>query len=392
MKTIHQFHGVGDRVVDALLVYSLSDLARKADAHSTIEWSLGHDIILTLSSFQSRILDKMLDALRRSGKSVTTANRLSFWLNVGGGRGTHWKVDPIACTYCAGKRGKVHPCDMRGDCGRVSVPAYSIFYRNLGKVEKISWPDSYTLSKYKQETYQTLYVGLSPYWSKGVRRWDSRWDSSSTYLPAQIQILLLYGLSNYAITASGDMFTQLILLPPFGMHLGSSHVRQILELLKRIVSRFGLGLRGIRITELTARTIPLVLLSSIDLASLAGLSRERLSLLFIRYDLDRGVPKNARGYEEQYLEDIANFYLRLGSCLWDFKCMIGDLASQVWRKEFKGRIESVLINLSYAISRRDVWLLNDALLSTRRLLDEGLRIHLPARESALTAQQVLKAF
>jgi len=379
-----KFYGVGDRVVDTLVAYALSDLARRVDLRVTFEWSLGHDVILTLHSSHQDIQNEMLETLRSGSRSVTLANRLNYWLNTG----SSWIVDPATCLYCAGKKGK-KPCNMSGNCGFINIPAYPIFCRNLDKVKMIDWTETQLLSKHKKHDYETLYVGLSPYWSKGIRTWDSKWDGYSTYLPTQLQVLLLYGLAYYAITISAETFIILLFLPPFGAYLEHADAQRILELIKRIVNRFSLEVRRIRISELPLKTVPLALLSQMDLPSIVGLSRERLSLLFVAYDLDRGVPKNPRGYEEWSLTEVADFYSNLGEHFWDFKSMIEDLASQIWRDEFRTRIQSILVDISYAISGRNVWLLNDALLKTKGLSDE-LRIHLPTRDAVLVAQQLLK--
>jgi len=384
----YTFHGVGDRVVDTLLVYALSDLAKRADVKAILHWSLGHDVILTLQSSRSDLQDKMFMALRKASKSYTLANRLRFWLNVGGGKGREWSVDSIACVYCTGKKSKKYTCDKKGKCGPVGVPAYPVFFHNLSELRAIDLQDVHPLSKKKRVGYKTLYIGLSPYWSKGIRKWDSEWDSvPSTYLPNQLQVLLLYGLAYYATAVFTETFIQLIFSAPFGADLEHTDVIPLLELVKRITNRFSLGIRGIRINNLPIKTVPLTLLSQLDLPSLAGLSHEQLSMLFIAYDMDRAVPKNPRGYEEWSLVDTGNFYLNLGTHFWDFKCMVADLASNVWRDEFRSRIQSILIDLSYAISGRNIWFLNDALFKAK-VLSHELRIHLPGRDAILKAQQI----
>jgi hypothetical protein len=332
----------------------------------------------------------MFTVLKKTSKSYTIADRLKFWLNVGGGKGGGWSADPLACVYCSGKRSKKFTCDMKGDCGAVGVPAYSIFFRNLGELKTIDLNDARSLSKNRQVGYKTLYIGLSPYWSKGIRTWDSQWDGSeSTYLPTQLQVLLLYGLAHYATSTFADTFIQLIFSPPFGANLESKDATLLLELVKRMINRFSLGVRRIHMNNLPVKTIPLTLLSQLDLPSLEGLSREQLSLLFIAYDTDRAVPKNPRGYEEWSLAELASFYLQLGVHFWDFKCMISDLATNVWREELRSRIQSILLDLSHAIYDRNIWLLNDALFKVHELSHE-LRTHLLNQSAVLKAQRILE--
>jgi len=384
------FHGVGDKVVDTLLLYALSDLAIRADAKVELHWSLGHGVILTLQSSSLDLQDRMIMVLRKTSKSYTIANRLKFWLNVGGGKGGGWSADPLACVYCGGKKSKKFTCDMKGNCGAVGVPAYSIFFRNLSELKTIDLNDTRSLSKNRQVGYKTLYIGLSPYWSKGIRTWDSQWDGSeSTYLPTQLQVLLLYGLAHYATSTFADTFIQLIFSPPFGADLESKDAILLLELVKRMINRFSLGVRRIQMNNLPVKTIPLTLLSQLDLPSLAGVSREQLSLLFIAYDTDRAVPKNPRGYEEWSLAEAASFYLELGAHFWDFKCMIADLATNVWREELRSRIQSILLDLSHVIYEKNIWLLNDALFKIH-VLSHELRIHLPKQDAILKAQRILE--
>jgi len=384
------FHGVGDKVVDTLLLYALSDLAIRADASVELCWSLGHDVILGLQSSRSDLQERMILALKETSRSYTLANRLNFWLNVGGGKGKGWSADPLACVYCGGRKSKKYTCDMKGNCGAVGIPAYSIFFRNLSELKTIDLNDPRSLSKNRQIGYKTLYVGLSPYWSKGIRTWDSQWDGSeSTYLPTQLQVLLFYGLAHYAISTFAEAFIQLIFSPPFGANLECKDAILVLELVKRMVNRFSLGVRRIQMNNLPIKTIPLALLSQLDLSSLAGLSREQLSLLFIAYDIDRAVPKNPRGYEEWSLAHAANFYSELGIHSWDFKCMITDLATNAWREQSRSRIQSALLDLSYAIYDRNIWLLNDALFKVH-LLSHELRIHLPKQDAILKAQRIFE--
>jgi hypothetical protein len=133
------------------------------------------------------------------------------------------------------------------------------------------------------------------------------------------------------------------------------------------------------------------MLSQMDLPSIIELSQKQLTLLFIAYSIDRGAPKNARGYEEQSLVDIATFYSRLGDSFWDFKRMVEDLINKIWQDEFKHRIQNILIDLSYAISGRNVWRLNDTLFKVEALCkDTNHRIHLLTQDSAMSARYALE--
>ncbi|MEM2914642.1 MAG: hypothetical protein QXH91_04495, partial [Candidatus Bathyarchaeia archaeon] len=247
----HQFYGIGDRIVDTLLLYALSDLARKADKRATFEWTPGRDVILTLHSVYPDIIKRMLIVLKECYKSITLADRLNFWINIGGGKSKQWVVDPIACFYCGGKEGK-NPCDRNGNCGAVNIPAYSVLFKNLSEVDTIEWDKVKVLTKNKRESYKkgykTLYIGLSPYWSKGIRQWDSQWDGSpSTYVPPQVQILILYGLAHYSIISLADTLIELIFPPPFGRFIEHKKANRTLELIKRIVNKFSFEMRKISI-------------------------------------------------------------------------------------------------------------------------------------------------
>jgi len=386
-----QFYSVGDRVVDTLLVYALSDLAKKADKRVTFEWTLGRDVIFTLHSDYPDMDRRMLVILTECYKSITLANRLNFLINIGGGKGKRWTVNPIACLYCQGKEGK-NPCDRNGNCGAVSIPAYSVLFKNLNEVGTVEWGKDKVLTKNKRKDYKTLYIGLSPYWSKGTRQWNSQWDSGpSTYLPPQVQVLIFYGLAHYSIVSFADTLIELIFSPPFGKFIGYKEAKRILELIKRIVNKFSVRIRRMSINQLPSKTLPVVLLSLLDLQSIFDLTREHISLLFVSYDIDRAVPKNPRGHEELMLVDIGDFYTRLREHFWEFKCMIEDLAISARRDEFRTRAQSILLDFSYAIFTRNYWLLNDAVFKAKKLSDEGIYIHLPSRDSILQAQQILAA-
>jgi len=387
MKLI--FYGTGDRVVDTLLIYALSDLARKADPKVAFEWNLGYPAIFTLDSSYPDIEQKMLESLRRSWRSFTVANRLRFWLNIGN---KSWLTNPQACLYCVGKESKKTKCDGKGSCGKVNVPAYPIFVSNLMDIKNLSWRKTQLLSKGKSKEksdWRTLYLGLSPYWSKGRRRWNSCWDESSTYVPTQIQVLALYGLANYAIThVNENTFTEMIFSPPCSMRIGNEDAEWLRAVVKRIVNRFELTVRQLSLSELPVKVLPLVLLSQLDLPSLTVLTKGELSLLFVEYDLDREMPKNPRGYEEWNVTEISNFYLRLENHFWDFKCMIEDLTYSMKYDEFKACLKEILLDLSFAIGGRNIWRLSDALLKILNL-SKVLSIHLPTPDAVLKARELL---
>jgi len=386
------FYGVGERVVDTLLLYALSDLARIADPKSNFSWSPGKEIIFSLNSSEPRIKDKMLNILKKNARSICIANCLDFKLNVA----KEWKVSPSTCLYCAGNRKENKlVCKKDGYCGRTIIPAYAVFYKNLEELESINWPNAYCISKSKSEGYETLYMGLSPFWSKGVRQWDSEWGESSSYVPRAIQVLLFYALSKYAIVfQEKKFFIELFFSPSFETYNYKDAIL-ILSLVRRLVTRFGMSIRDIHLSELPIDVIPFVILSEVDLPSIIALSLGKLNLMFVSYDIEHGAPKNARGYEERSLVDIANFYLNLGDLFWDFKLMIEDLVNQMWLDEFKARILEILIDLSYAISGRNLWRLNDALFKAKGLAKDlwnqkGKRIHLLSPDSALYVQHIIE--
>ncbi len=383
---IYEINGVGDKVVDTLLLYAFSDFAERADNRVDLQWNFEKGVILRIQSTNPNLQETMFTLLKQSSKGYTLANRLKFRLNIGG---TRWSVDPSACIYCYGKRGK-KACDWHGNCGNVVVPAYAVFYGNLAELKSLDLQNGGTISKKKMPEYKTLYMGLSPYWSKGIRKWDTQWEGGpSTYISNQLQNLLLHGLAYYAATLSGKKtFIQLIFSPSSGATLGREKAVLCLHLIRRINNSFNLGITKVRLNNLPMKTIPLVLLSQLDLASLEALFDFHLSLFFLAYDKDRGVPKNARGYEEWSLSDISRFYLDLGTEFWDFKSLIADLASNLWRDTYRSRIQGILLDISSAIAGKNVWLLNDAMLKVK-LFSREVRLHLPNQNTLIKAQQAL---
>lgn len=401
------FYGVGDRVVDTLLLYALSDLVKAADPRSTFSWNPGGEIIFSLYSHKPEIKDEMLNVLKENARSISIANRLDFKLNVG----KEWKVNQLACLYCRGnKKGgltkeeeeageRVKLACKIGKCGKVVIPAYAVFFQNLVKLKSIDWSNAYCISKERIEDYETLYLGLSPFWSKGIRQWNAQWEGQSSYVPSAIQVLLLYALGKYAIIippGKSGMLIELIFSPLLGYH-EYKEASRMMSLVRRLVMRFNRDVRNIRMGELPINIVPLVMLSRMDLPSITEISRGKLELLLIAYDMDRGHPKNPRGYEEQSLFHIANFYSRLGSSFWNFKCMIEDLCiirGPLWN-EFKNRILDILIDFFYAISGRNLWRLNDAVFKAEKLAEEllkrGHRVYLPSRDSILDAYRAIES-
>lgn len=395
-----RFPTTDDRVLDTILALALADLTIRIDPHAHLKLALGRPVFLEIRSklSEKKLGERVRKELKNAMTSFTLAERLAFRLNVGN---MPWQVDPNICFQCIGKGEK---CNRRGNCGRIVIPAYAVFCGNVEmtiKYEQFCW-DVEPLRKVRGDLkdYSTIYVGLSPYWSKGLRRWDAAWLQPSTYAPRPIPSLLYYGLAYYAITMSvkkpQNTFTQILFSPPLGMELSHSETVQVVKLIKRIINIAELETRAIIRAGLPILIFPLALVGQLDLPAIHELVRVAPSIILTSYDLDRGYPKNPRGYEELNTMEILEFYERLGRFFWSFRSMLRDLTKTVRRtklEKFRTRIFDILMDLTMSIKNRDIYRFNDALLKVQSLNKEELspKIHFLRHEEVLAVQSAIRA-
>ncbi|MEM3484720.1 MAG: hypothetical protein QW282_01275 [Nitrososphaerales archaeon] len=369
------FPSTGDPIIDLLLAYGITELAVRADRDAEVTWFLGRDPFMMIKVSKADISARMRLEMKRQLESFEIVDSLSFALNVGSGL---WRAPCGICRYCVGTK----KCDKRGNCGKVNVPAYSVLATNIEKLNVFGWSPE-PLQKKKGRDLGTLYVGLSPYWSKGNRCWDRPYQGDSTYVPIPIQSLAFYSLARYVVSfrTDADKLVQLILGPPPGLFLNHPKVIHLLSIVRRFVNTFRVTLMRIPLTILPRNVIELVILAHADLPLILEIPRVNLGLHFLVYDLARGTPKNPRGLEDLGLLNIARFYAALGPYFWDFKAIITDLSDSLRFHDFRARILQLLVRFATGIVRRNPWDINDALLDLKRLADElrGQRhIHLPS--------------
>ena len=383
----------GDRVLDTLLTYAILDIGLEVDPEIKFEVTFGRETFLSIKSKMpgKKLGERMLLKLGDNSRRFSIADKLNFFVNIGN---MSWSVKPFVCIYCMGKSG----CNFHGYCGKTNIPAYAVFSGYIDKAMKhfsFPWnpkPLSKTVSKKERDLYYaTLYVGVSPYWSKGLKVWDKgKWTSPSTYILHPILPLAYYGLANYAInTKVNDMLTQLMFSPPIGRTLLHSEAIKLLALVRRIINIINLEMHEIFRLALPAIVLPLSLLCLLDIPAAYMLYQIVPSLLLINYDLGRGCPKNPRGYEEFSLADTLEFYKGLGEHFWGFRRMIGDLINAARREQYRSQIFSILIELALSIKNREPSYLNNALIKVQSLRKEMKTIYALRDAEVLAAHKAL---
>jgi hypothetical protein len=385
----------GDRVLDTHLAYAVMDLGLRVDPDVQFEVALGWESFLRIrSELSSKELGRgIFRELKRSSKSFSIADKLNFSVNVGGRK---WSVEQSTCIYCAGKRA----CEYNGDCGFTIIPAYAVFsYYVDESVKFASFPWSLNpISKKPKERnlYGTLYVCISPYWSKGLRNWDrGRWEEPSTYVKHPILPLAFYGMVNYAVNVmmrKPNVLFQLIFSPPLGRILSHVEAVELLSLIKRIIITTSLEMRRIFRLELPTMTLPLSLLSLLDIPAIYMLYEIMPSILFINYDIDRGAPKNPRGYEELSLAYILEFYKQLGRYFWSFRSLVNDLLNIAERKQYRSQVFNILTELALGIKNKESSYINDAIAGIWSLQkkEAKIQVHVPGAREIVAIQGALK--
>jgi len=367
-----QFPTTDDRILDTMLAFALVDLAQRVDPLARFELTLGRPIFLRVQSKlpERELGQHIFHELEKATRSFMMAERLAFRLNVGN---IEWIVSHWPCFYCIGKA----ECDRRGNCGRIVVPTYAVFCASVEKAVKCGrfrW-DARPLTKVKgKPDRDTIYVGVSPYWSKGLKRWNHSWGSPSTYASYPIPSLLYYGLATYAIIITvgkpQNVLAQIFFSPPLGRQLPHEETVRTLRLVKRIINMVDLEIGTIIRARLPILTLPLALVGQLDIPAVHELLRVAPSIILTNYDLGPGYPKNPRGYEEFSTTEVVEFYKRLGPFFWNFKAMLMDLIGAARREEFWAEISNVLMDLSLSIKNRDLHRFNDALLKVQSLSKE----------------------
>jgi len=379
-----------------MLAFTLTELTLRVDSLARFELTLGRPTFLRIQSklSEKELGQRVLHELERATRNFTLAERLRFRLNVGSRK---WQVNPSACFYCRGTA----RCNQHGKCGYTVIPAYAVFYGNVKEAIKygqIHW-NVKPLTKVKgKPNHGAIYVGISPYWSKGLKQWDNAWATPSTYAPYPIPSFLYYSLASYTITVTigkpQNVFTQILFSPPLGRMLSHEETVRTLMLVRRIISIVDLEADAIIRTGFPTLTLPLTLLGHLDLSAIHELLRVIPSIILTDYDLGRGCPKNPRGYEEFSTAEVLEFYKRLGPFFWNFRAMLIDLIRVARREEFRTRIFDILMDLSMAIKNGDIHRFNDALLKVQSLSKErGVHhVHYPNRKEVFTIQKAIRAF
>lgn len=377
--TVLELYTTFDRILDTLLGFTLIDLILRVDPQALFELNLGRQVFLRAKTRlpEEDLAREVLSELERMTRSYKVAERLSFLLNVG----KEWKVEPDACRYCGGKR---KGCDQSGGCGKVAVPAYAVFYKAVKEASvrrQLRWNPNPLLKAKKKQGYDTIYIGVSPYWSKGLRQWDGGWEESSTSAPYPITSLLYYGLANYVINVAQldkkpGVLTQILFAPPLGVELAHEKAVRATSLVKRAVNIIYLEVDDLmRRAEPPILALPLILLGQLDLPAIRELLEisPPLSIIIVGYDMERGYPLNPRGYEEFATAEVLEFYGSLGPLFWKFRRMLNKLIEMACKREqFKARILDILIDLSMAIKSRNLSRFNDAILKLQSLNKEEL--------------------
>jgi len=386
------FPSTWDRVIDTLLAYSIMDLSLTVDKNVKFKLMIGNDVFLTvMPSLSIDIFKKVfLKNLEKLSKSFIISKKLNFNINVGN---KFWAVDPATCIYCYGRGGK---CDFHGKCGKPNIPAYAVFsrfVRDAIKLGDLSWGTNPItkrgIPREKHDHYGSLYLSISPYWSKGLRRWNQKWRDSSTKVSHPIPALTLYGLAKYAISEEyrGKLF-QLIFSPPIGELFIGERAINLLTLIKRIINQIFLKIDDIFASDLPIITLPLIFPCLLDISAIYCLYENSPSILFINYDMARGSPKNPRGYEEICLADTLEFFIKLGSAFWSFKRFILDLIRISRKEKYRSIVKSILIEIVLGIKNKDATYINDAIISAQSLRDE-ISLYVPEAKRVIMAHKAI---
>ncbi|MEM1659447.1 MAG: hypothetical protein QXK94_10485 [Candidatus Jordarchaeales archaeon] len=390
MNNVVSIPSTRDRILDTLLVYAIMDIGLEVDPEIRFRVTLGQENFITVNYSNSNLERDMLSKLKDKSKRFSIADRMNFSLNMGN---ISWKVDGQVCTYCIGK----NDCNRNGDCGKTNILAYAVLHGYIESMGSFSLPWSpkpITKAGSRGRKCATLSVGVSPYWSKGVRKWDrGEWRENSTTVEHPVLPFALYGLANYAINVvTENRLIRLMFSPPVGRELSHLEAIKLLTLVRRVVNSIYIEMERFFRLEFPSMVFPFSMLCFLDVPAIYMLHQLSPSILLISYDYGLyNSPKNPRGYEELSLADALDFYRQLGESFWDFKKMIIDLVSLAGKEKYRSRVFDILIKLALGIKNKEPSYFNDALFDIQSLRKEvNAKFFVIGREEMLAAHRALR--
>ncbi len=271
---------------------------------------------------------------------------------------------------------KTRISEIKNIPGGPNPPPYLILrliVNELARSGSLNEWSPFAVSKGKTSGAESLYIFLSPYWSKGKYVWDGRYESSSSSVPRQIAALALYGTSLLGLSWLAGVAVSLLLIPPTLPANHAAAVKQ-LSLARRFVRLTSFGeyqsyiLDRRILASLPGRVKYLPILTNLDIPALAELAKGGWKFLLVEFDTRQGMPQNPRNFREEDPGQLARFLIDLGEHFSEFREWIHFLMSAFRMEKHRREASEVLLEIRNAIVFGDPSRLSIALDRSLRLV------------------------
>jgi len=344
----------GNLLSDILSSFGLLELLLMSDPLIYVEYHLGHYNMLRVRSEVKRedLEENILKNLNTLSKSERIKQNLNFTINTGKGR---------------------------------PEPAYEILRRLIDERMK----NIFSLNAFrsirktkKSKELDTFYLSIFPIYGKGSKGYDNMMaGEESARATPEIIVSYMVGLALYTISwreKIGDAVSRihLSLFPPLGRLVHKNYIRTLRRIAILHSTEDSQWYINNCLENLPRLVLPLAVLANLDISILRYLKRiHSPQLILFNVERPRGRAAEAsRLYKVRDITVFLDFFLGLNEQIYEAKEYILSLiklrgSREVKKSELVGMIDSLLLELSYAILNRDINKLIRVLFETERLED-----------------------
>jgi hypothetical protein len=342
----------GNLLNDILSSFGLLELLLMSDPLVDVECRLGHYDMLRVKSTMKRedLEESILKNLNTLLKSEQIRQNLNFTINTGKGREL----------------------------------AYEVLHHLIdGRIKNVFSLDAFKPIKKtgKSKELDTLYLSIFPIYGKGSKHYDSTMTGESVRATPEIIVSYMIGLALYTISwreKMGDAMSRihLSLFPPIGTLVHEKYIRTLRRIAILHSTEDSRWYINNCLEDLPKLVLPLAILANFDISILRYLKRIHPPQLIL-FDIEqrRGKAEESRLYRIYDTTVFLDFFLGLGEQIYEAKEYILSLirlrgSEGVKKSELRSMLDSLLLELSYAILNRDSSKLIRVLFESGRLKDK----------------------
>jgi hypothetical protein len=348
----YSISSTGNLLCDILSSFGLLELLLMSDPLADVECRLGHYNMLRVKSEirKEDLEESILKNLIILSKSDQIKQNLNFTINTGKGRELAYEV-------------LRHLIDER---------IKNVFSLDSFKpIKKIG----------KSKELDTLYLSIFPIYGKGSKRYDSTMIGESVRATPEIIVSYMIGLAFYTISwrekigdATGRI--HLSLFPPIGILVRKDYIRTLRRIAILHSTEDSRWYINNCLEDMPKLVLPIAVLVNLDISILRYLRKIHPPQIIL-FDIEqrgRKAAEESRLYRIYDTTLFLDFFLGLGEQIYEAKEYISSLirlrgSERIKNSEVMGMIDSLLLELSYAILNRDSNKLIRVLFESGRLED-----------------------